>query len=319
MMKLILILSFSFTSILLCAQVMEVSKDRVTVDTLRHDEIIPDWRKGYEEFDADNVHADFDGILNKHISDLLDEDSTLEFKSYWKNNVTITYNENPVNRLKDTLWLCVLDSIHNVASIPVKKVNVTSHFGIRYGRNHNGTDLDLETGDTVFAAFDGVIRYGKYHPNGFGNLVIARHFNGFETYYAHLSKLLVKPNEVIRAGEPIGLGGNTGRSSGSHLHFEVRFYDQPIDPELVFDFGNGDIKSPNFFVHSGVFQHSKSSNSGASTGGTSTGSRKYHKVRSGDTLSGIAQKNRTSVSRLCKLNRIKQSSTLRIGQTIRLR
>lgn len=271
-------------------------------------------------FDANKVESDFDGILNEHVHHLLIEDSTLEFKSYWKNDVTITYNENPVNLLKDTLWLCVLDSIHDVASIPVKNVTVTSHFGIRYGRNHNGTDLDLETGDTVYAAFDGVIRYGKYHPNGFGNLIIARHYNGFETYYAHLSKLLIKPNQFVKAGEPIGLGGNTGRSSGSHLHFEIRFYDQPIDPELVFDFGKGDIKSSNFFVHSAVFEHSKPSNSGTSTGGTSNSSnRKYHKVRSGDTLSVIAKRNRTTVSKLCKLNRIKSTSTLHIGQTIRLR
>ena len=264
--------------------------------------------------------SDFDGILNDHIHNLLLSDSTVEFKSYWKNNVTITYNNNPVHKLKDTLWLCVLDSIHSMASVPVKSAMVTSHFGIRYGRNHNGTDLDLETGDTVYAAFDGVVRYGQYHANGFGNLVIARHFNGLETYYAHLSKRLVEPNAVVKAGDPIGLGGNTGRSSGSHLHFEIRFYDQPIDPELVFDFKKGEVKSENLFVHSGVFEHSKSSTSDIYTGKSGSNSqKKYHKVRSGDTLSAIASRNHTSVNRLCKLNNIKVNSTLHIGQTIRLR
>jgi len=264
--------------------------------------------------------SDFDGILNDHVHHLLAEDSTITFKSFWKNDVTITYNENPVHLLKDTLWLCVLDSIHNSAVIPVKNGVVTSHFGIRYGRHHNGTDLDLETGDTVFAAFDGVIRYGKYHQNGFGNLIIARHFNGLETYYAHLSKLLVDPNTAVKAGQPIGLGGSTGRSTGSHLHFEIRFYDQPIDPEIVFDFKKGEITDPNLFVHSGVFKHSRKSTSNTSgNSGTKSGNRKYHKVRSGDTLGAIALKNKTSVSRLCSLNHIKPTSTLHIGQSIRLR
>ncbi len=264
--------------------------------------------------------SDFNGILNDHIHDLLLEDSTMNFKSYWKNDVTITYNENPVDRLKDTLWLCVLDSIHNRVSVPLKEVSITSHFGIRHGRNHNGTDLDLETGDTVYAAFDGIIRYSKYHTGGFGNLIITRHFNGLETYYAHLSKLLVGPNTTVVAGTPIGLGGSTGRSTGSHLHFEVRFYDQPIDPELIFDFGSGDIKDQNLFVHSGIFEHSKSSRSGAPRDGNSTtASRKYYRVKSGDTLSAIAARNRTTVSRLCRLNHIKSTSILRIGQSIRLR
>jgi hypothetical protein len=283
-------------------------------------QVIDEDVNGFEVGNAFSGISDFDGILNDHIHGLLEADSTVDFKTYWNNNVTITYNENPVHNLKDTLWLCVLDSLHSEAHSPVKNAYVTSHFGIRYGRNHNGTDLDLETGDTVYAAFDGIIRYSKYHANGFGNLVIARHFNGLESYYAHLSQLLVEPNTYVKAGEPIGLGGNTGRSSGSHLHFEIRFYDQPIDPELIFDFKKGEVLSPNLFVHSGVFEHSKSSSSGYSTGGTSTTTnKKYHKVRSGDTLSAIAQRHRTSVSRLCKLNHIKPTSTLHIGQVIRLR
>ena len=262
--------------------------------------------------------SQIEGMLNGHIHELLIQDTSFNFKTAWKNDVTITYNENPVDQLKDTLWLCVLDSVHNVAVMPVKNASITSHFGIRRGRNHNGTDLDLETGDTVYAAFDGMIRYAKYHRGGFGNLIIVRHFNGLETYYAHLSKLLVKPNTPIKAGDPIGLGGNTGRSTGSHLHFEVRFYDQPIDPELIFDFKKYHIKSENLFVHSGVFEHSRSSRSGASTGGTEAG-QKYYRVRSGDTLSAIAARHHTTVSRLCKLNHIKSTSILRIGQSIRLR
>lgn len=319
MVKLIFSISVCFILTLSFGQTEAAIED--SLNDLFEKQMANEWADEFEFGDEFGGMSDFDGILNDHVHGLLKEDSTLNFKTSWNNTSTIVHSDNPVHALKDTLWLCVLDSIHNLAAMPLKNIAVTSRFGIRYGRNHNGTDLDLETGDTVFAAFDGVIRYGKYHPNGFGNLIIARHFNGLETYYAHLSELLVEPNEYVSAGQPIGLGGNTGRSSGSHLHFEVRFYDQPIDPELIFDFEKGDIIDDNLFVHSGVFEHSKPSTSGASTGGTSTssGSRKYHKVRSGDTLGAIAQKNRTSVSKLCKLNRIKSTSTLHIGQRIRVK
>ena len=260
--------------------------------------------------------AGFDGVLNTELHEAVSSDSTMMYKAFWRNDVTITCNENNVTKMKDTLWMCVLDSLHDNFVIPTNGV-VTSHYGIRHGRNHNGTDIDLETGDTVYAAFDGKIRYSKYHHNGFGNLVIMRHYNGLETYYGHLSKLLVAPNQIVKAGEPIGLGGNTGHSHGSHLHFEVRFYDHPIDPELIFDFKKKEIKDPNLLVHSGVFTHSKSSSDGVSTGGS--GGKKYYRIRSGDTLSHIARRNRTTVAKLCKLNRMKATDTLRIGKTIRVR
>ena len=84
-------------------------------------------------------------------------------------------------------------------------------------------------------SFTRKIRYSKYNDGGFGNLVIIRHYNGLETFYAHLSKLLVYPNQEVIAGDPIGLGGNTGHSYGSHLHFEIRFFDVPFDPERIID------------------------------------------------------------------------------------
>lgn len=259
-----------------------------------------------------------DASLNSHLNSLIATDSNYLYKSYWRNNVTITYNENPVDKMKDTIWMCVIDSLHHNYSLPVKNVNVTSKYGIRHGRNHNGTDLDLETGDTVYAVFDGKIRYSQYHSGGFGNLVIMRHYNGLETYYGHLSKLLVDPNAIVKAGDPIGLGGNTGRSTGSHLHFEVRFYDQPINPESIFDFKKEVINDPNLFVHKGVFEHSHSSSSSTSSK-TGSSSKKYYKIRSGDTLSGIAKRNRTSVSALCRLNKMRVTDTLRIGKTIRVK
>jgi len=288
------------------------------IDTLVTEEgtilIYPNRTWAYED------EKDFDGIMNPDLHYVISTDSNYLYKSYWKNDVTITCNSNNVKTMKDTLWMCVLDSLHNNYSIPIDG-RITSKFGIRHGRNHNGTDLDLETGDTVYAAFDGKIRFAKMHKGGFGNLIIARHYNGLETYYAHLSKLLVAPNQFVKAGDPIGLGGNTGRSTGSHLHFEVRFYDQPIDPELIFDFKQKEIRDENLLVHKAIFKNAKtySSSSSRSSSTYTSGSKKYYKVRSGDTLGAIASRNRTTVSKLCSLNGMRSTDILHIGQSIRVR
>lgn len=127
---------------------------------------------------------------------------------------------------------------------------VTSHFGYRpqFGRNHYGTDIKLYVGDTVRAAFSGKIRTVAYEAAGYGNYVIIRHENGLETVYGHMSKHLCKENQIVRAGEPIGLGGNTGRSFGSHLHFETRFLGEYIDPEKLFNFQAHDAKG-DFYVY----------------------------------------------------------------------
>ena len=259
---------------------------------------------------------DFDGILNQDLHSVISTDSNYLYKSYWKNDVTITCNSNEVKGMKDTLWMCVLDTLHNNYCIPFNG-RITSKFGIRHGRNHNGTDIDLETGDTVYAAFDGRTRYSQLHKGGFGKLVIIRHYNGLETYYAHLSRLLVAPNQMVKAGDPIGLGGNTGHSTGSHLHFEVRFYDQPINPELIFDFKQGKIKDENLFVHREIFSNAKSYSKSSSSSYSKDG-KKYYKVRSGDNLGSIARRQGSSVSRICQLNRMKATEILQIGQTLRI-
>ena len=187
--------------------------------------------------------------------------------------------------------------------------HLTSPFGPRKGRMHYGVDLKLETGDPVLTAFDGMVRISRYNKT-FGNVVVVRHYNGLETLYAHLSERLVEPGDQIHAGDTLGLGGNTGRSYGSHLHFEVRFLDQPIDPSLVFDLEHGGLKARTFDIHKGTFAE-------IARAKASMVARKYHKVRSGDTLSSIARRHGTSVSTLCKLNRLSQRSVLRIGQSIR--
>lgn len=203
---------------------------------------------------------------------------------------------------------------------------ITSNYGWRRRRMHKGIDIKVQTGDTIRAAFDGKIRLTKYERRGYGYYVIIRHDNGLETIYGHLSKFLVKPDQVVKAGEPIALGGNTGRSTGSHLHFETRYLGMDINPNAIFDFNNKTIKtnllafSPKLLASNGPsaihvdgtkygYYKGKSGGSGAAT----------YRVRKGDTLSRIAQRNGTTVGRLCSLNGIKRTSTLRPGQVLRLR
>lgn len=185
---------------------------------------------------------------------------------------------------------------------------INSCFGPRRGRMHYGVDLDLETGDPVVAAFEGMVRIARSHRT-FGNVIVLRHSNGLETLYAHLSRIDVVPGAMVEAGAPIGLGGSTGRSTGSHLHFEVRYLGQPIDPQRLFDLTEGVLYSDAITLHKGVF---------AGLGKSVKPVNKYHVVRKGDTLSTIARRSGTSVKALCKVNRIRASSTLRIGQRLRI-
>ena len=230
----------------------------------------------------------FDGVMNERLHEELVLDTTIGFIQSWNHDMCYTSDlQNDPAKLKDTIWVCVEDSISDRFQIPFDGV-ITSSFGWRKGRNHNGTDIDLSTGDTVRAAWSGKIRYAQYNNGGFGNLVIIRHENGLETFYAHLSKHLVVPNQEVKAGEPIGLGGNTGHSYGSHLHFEVRFYDIPLDPEKVIDFKNKKVRDENLMVHRGTFGRGYSvrgSNySSGTTASSSSSGKKYYRVRSGDGL-----------------------------------
>ena len=189
--------------------------------------------------------------------------------------------------------------------------NITSKFGMRRYRWHYGTDIDLITGDTVRAAFDGIVRIHRYNKGGYGNTVVIRHYNGLETLYGHLSKYLVDTGDYVRAGDPIGLGGNTGRSTGSHLHFETRYRGKAIDPEKIIDFAAFELRSDTLVIDSAAFDYLPEL--------AELNSAKYYRIRSGDTLSHIARRYGTSVNTLCRLNGIKPTTILRIGRTIRVR
>lgn len=209
------------------------------------------------------------------------------------------------------------------------KGNVTSEFGWRKKRPHYGTDIDLETGDTVVAAFDGMVRIAKLNRS-YGNVVIIRHNNGLETVYAHLSKILVEPGQKIEAGQKLGLGGNTGHSYGSHLHFEMRYLGQAIDTEDFIDFASGCLKKNECLITKSDVEnkydlralhnrHKKDLNHArASSGAKGKVKGKVYKVRSGDTLGRIAARNHTTIKAICKKNGIKQSKVLRPGQKLKI-
>lgn len=200
--------------------------------------------------------------------------------------------------------------------MPTTNTKITSKFGPRRRRMHNGIDVKVYIGDTIRAAFSGKVRMVKYERRGYGQYVVIRHENGLETIYGHLSKQLVKEDQYVEAGEVIGLGGNTGRSTGSHLHFETRFLGQAINPALLFDFEKQDIVTDSYLFKKGNNRYRRGG-SATATASSGSGDIKYYKVRSGDSLSRISQRTGTSIDTLCKLNGISRRTTLRIGQVLR--
>lgn len=246
-------------------------------------------------------------------------DSDSLFSAHWHQN-QIPFG------LKDSLKGIITDSAFSEAIVLIgKKIGksslpfpgqVTSKFGPRRYRYHYGTDINLNTGDTVVAAFDGKVRIASYHY-GYGYTVVLRHYNGLETVYGHFSKILVDTNQMVKAGEPVGLGGNTGRSYGSHLHFEVRYMGIPLNPEYVFDFTGKKLLNDTLMLTAAHFKYMSGKGNTAAT--SSQAIAKYHKVKSGECLSTIAQKNHTSVAKLCQLNHISRTTTLQIGKSLRIR
>lgn len=243
--------------------------------------------------------------LQKQIRAEQSEYPALSLYPNWNNQYVYAYG----NAIIPETYTIDLTGFH----MPTPSTKITSPFGPRWRRMHNGLDLKVNIGDTIVAAFDGKVRIVKYERRGYGKYVVIRHDNGLETVYGHLSKQLVEENQLVKAGEVIGLGGNTGRSTGSHLHFETRFLGIAINPIYMFDFPKQDIVADTY-----TFRKTKGvKRAGSHDTQVADGTIRYHKVKSGDTLSRIAKLRGVSVSTLCKLNRIKPTTTLRIGQVLR--
>ncbi|MDR2882327.1 MAG: peptidoglycan DD-metalloendopeptidase family protein [Alistipes sp.] len=234
---------------------------------------------------------------------------------------------------------------------------VMSPYGRRNGRSHNGVDIRVEHGQPIFAAFDGVVRHSRWNSGGFGNIVIVRHPNGLETYYAHLSRRAVSAGDWVRAGQVVGYGGRTGRASAVHLHFEVRYADQSFDPERVVDFERGALRRRDFALNRDYFNINSRATEGldgeeepgqplaAATSSDALPETSavpgtpvpdpdptpatpppaapeapvHHKIVSGDTLLALAMRYGTPVAKLCEMNNITRTTTLRLGRNLRVK
>ena len=228
---------------------------------------------------------------------------------------------------RDSLKLKLTDlPRQRYAKMPLATTPVTSGFAFRGYRWHYGMDLDLETGDSVKSAFDGVVRINAWDGGGYGNYILVRHYNGLETIYGHLSKSLVSVGTFVKAGQLIGYGGSTGRSTGSHLHFEVRYQGNPINPALMYDFPDYKLRKDNFTITAALFNYysrtigrGRSRSRHSSSSGRPSRARQVvsHKVRSGDTMSEVAERYGVRVSTLKKLN--PGVKTLQPGRKLRIK
>ncbi|WP_299635522.1 M23 family metallopeptidase [uncultured Tenacibaculum sp.] len=255
-----------------------------------------------------------DSLVQKHII-------YKKFNENWNTDKVNAYRD---SKVKFPFEISFTDSTY-ASPIPRKHV-ITSRYGWRRNRPHRGIDIDLITGDSVFSVLSGKVRYVGY-SSGYGKTVVVRHYNGLETRYAHLSGYAVKENDTVKKGQVIAFGGSTGRSSGSHLHLELHYEGVAINPEYLFDFKNDfKIRAQNIWItqdwadalyhsckrqtplvlldsHEKAVAHKKRK-------------RTIYIVKSGDTLSGIAYRNHVPIARICKTNRIRRTSTLRIGQKL---
>lgn len=224
-------------------------------------------------------------------------------------------------------------------TMPTTSRVITSNFGSRWGRQHKGLDIKVYIGDTIRAAFSGKVRIVRYEAGGYGKYIVIRHNNGLETIYGHLSKQLVEENQEVRSGEVIGLGGNTGRSTGSHLHFETRLCGVALNPALMFDFRAQDVTGDYYAFNketydnestnatrlrgkqdSSTYASTNSSDDYATNKRTTSGLTdqvSYHKVKKGETLDRIAKKRGVTIEKICKLNHITKTMRLRPGQILR--
>ena len=224
--------------------------------------------------------------------------------------------------------------------MPTPSRVVTSNFGNRWGRPHKGLDIKVYIGDTIRAAFSGKVRIVRYEAGGYGKYIIIRHPNGLETIYCHLSKQLVSENQSVKAGEVIGLGGNTGRSTGSHLHFETRLCGVALNPALMFDFRNQDVTGDYYVYNVNTYDEEsveatrlrgKVGNGGYTRDlvqNGEPGSYKdkkhadndellYHKVKNGETLASIAKLRGVTVEKICSLNHLSANAKVRPGMILR--
>ena len=248
------------------------------------------------------------------------EDEADIFGQYWNSDRVNPYGDVviPATKNIDVTGFCA----------PVRG-EVTSPYGWRpqFGRMHRGTDLRLSVGDTVRAAFDGKVRLTKYEARGYGYYVVIRHDNGLETVYGHLNKILVKPNQVVKAGQPIGLGGSTGRSTGPHLHFETRFMGYAINPAAIINFSNGTVHTDTYTFSKQTYQQPRNFTPNDNKKKVEQSQNRYqaatttetYTVKRGDSVGSIARAYGISTTTLRRLNNMSSTERITIGQVLKVK
>ncbi len=259
-------------------------------------------------------------------TDRMAADSTA-FTRYWDTEKISPYRDVPLSSIPAAVPIELVDSLRSY-HYPIK-ARITSRYGLRRKVNHNGIDLALKVGDTICSTFDGRVRFSKATDTGYGTLVIIRHDNGLETYHGHLSKRLVEAGDRVVAGQPIALGGNSGRSTGPHLHFECRYMGQSFDPERLINFTTGDLRREHLLLkrsYFSIYSHYEQDWNGEKVLADAdkreaelSAERRYYKVRQGDYLGKIAARNHTTVAAICRLNGIKPNAILQIGKVLRVK
>lgn len=318
------------------------ARDVTRIDTVRNHLLIP--RPALEPLKS-LVKSPSDPIdtldtANEYIKVVLFADNTWQyvklpgyqsekdvFENNWDTTVSNPYKLEQANLPYSwSIWL--VDSLDQYKCPFQGEIHPRGKFGPRRGRRHQGVDIPLKTGDPIYAAFTGKVRMSKY-LGGYGNVVVIRHENGIETFHGHLSKRMVEEGDWVNAGDVIGLGGSTGRSTGPHLHFETRYQGFAFDPQWLIDFKTGDLRHRLFVLKKKYFsQYSNyeqdfedewKNEEDDKREEAERAAMRWHTIKSGDTLGRIAINNGTTVSAICKLNGITPKTVLKIGRRIRVR
>ena len=259
-----------------------------------------------------------------------------DFTKHWNTDAPDAYGI-PYSELEAQWSIWLVDDASEFCCPYVGNIHPRGKFGPRRGRRHQGIDLPLSTGEPIHAAFAGKVRVSKY-MHGYGNVVIIRHTNGLETFYGHMSEFKVKPGDIVHAGDVIGLSGNTGRSTGPHIHYEVRYHGLALDPQRIVNLENGNLKQRIMVLKRRYFDAASRYDQNfddeflneeddkkaleEKKKRDAEAARKamvYHKVRSGENLGSIARKYHTTVNAICRLNGLKNANSIRAGKTLRVR
>lgn len=201
-----------------------------TVETASYTEEIP-FETEYEE--SDSMYVGESSVKREGINGLKRVVASIQRSNGQETSRAILSSEKvyaPVNKIvvKGTKKAPVRRGTGTFAW-PIRNYRISSRFGRRWGRMHNGVDLAASVGTKIYASDGGTVSYAGY-KGSFGYLVIISHGGGYESYYAHCSKLLVKKGDKVFQGQNIAKVGNTGRSTGPHLHFEIRYQGEPKNP-----------------------------------------------------------------------------------------